>query len=198
MNRHFSAGAAAVVILIGALAATALRSAAQSPASADRPVSLAAFDTVARVLTHPRCQNCHTQTGYPRQGDDRHPHAMNVQRGSDGHGAAGQRCTACHGRANNSASGVPGADEDWHLAPLSMGWEGRTPRELCLGLKDPARNGGRTGAKIIEHFDTPLVRWGWNPGRRADGTLRAVPPVAYAAFVTAAKRWLETGAACPD
>ena len=97
------------------------------------------FEPVARVLTHPRCMNCHTLTDYPRQGDDRHRHSMNVRRGPDNHGLPGMVCTTCHNRANNGASGVPGADEDWHLAPLSMGWEGLSRRQLCETLKDPAQ-----------------------------------------------------------
>lgn len=194
MLRPFHAAAAAMLML-GTITAMP-RSKAQG--TVDAQASIAAFDIVARVLKHPRCQNCHTQTTYPRQGDDRHPHALNVQRGADGHGVAAQRCAACHGRANNAASGVPGANEDWHLAPLPMGWEGRSLGEMCRALKDPARNGGRSGAQIIEHLDTPLVRWAWAPGQRANGSARSTPEIPYADFVAAAQRWLATGAACPD
>lgn len=194
MLRSFHAAAAAIVMLTTIAAMP--RSKAQSPVEAKS--SKAAFDTVASVLKHPRCQNCHTQTYYPRQGDDRHPHAMNVQRGADGHGVAAQRCAACHGRTNNAASGVPGADEEWHLAPLSMGWEGRSLGEMCKALKDPARNGGRSGAQIIEHLDTPLVRWAWAPGHHTNGSARSSPDVPYPDFVAAARRWLATGAVCPD
>jgi hypothetical protein len=123
---------------------------------------------------------------------------MNVQRGRDGHGATAQRCNSCHGRANHLGSGVLGADDDWHLAPLSMGWENRSSGELCRGLKDPKRNGGRTGAKIVEHLATPLVRWAWDPGVRSDGERRAPPPIPYAEFVAAAERWVATGAARPE
>lgn len=186
---------AAVLCLLGA---TFPQSLAQTRKGSDAQASIEAFKQVASVLQHPRCQNCHTQTSYPRQGDDRHRHTMNVQRGTDGHGAAGQPCMSCHGRANNSASGVPGADEDWHLAPLSMGWEGRTLGELCRGLKDPKRNGGRTGAKIIEHLHTPLVKWAWEPGQTAEGQLRSPPPISHAEFVALAERWIASGAACPE
>jgi hypothetical protein len=112
-------------------------------------ILLEAFAVMDSVLTSPRCQNCHTLTDFPRQGDDRHPHRFNVVRGDGGHGAKGLPCFACHGRANNTSSGVPGADEDWHLAPLSMGWEGQSPALRCAHLKDPLRNGGRSGAAVI-------------------------------------------------
>jgi len=171
---------------------------AQERPTGGRQASIEAFGQMANVLTHPRCQNCHTDTGYPRQGDDRHRHTMNVQRGNEGHGAIGQRCNSCHGRANNSASGVPGADEDWHLAPLSMGWENRSLADLCRGLKDPTRNGGRTGADIVAHLNTPLVRWAWDPGKTAEGVERTPPPISHVEFIESANRWLAGGAACPE
>jgi hypothetical protein len=156
------------------------------------------FEQIAAVLQHPRCLNCHTLTKFPKQGDDRHRHSMNVMRGADGHGAAGLACTTCHGRQNNASSGVPGADEDWHLAPLSMGWEGLSAADLCRHLKDPANNGGRTGAAIIAHLNTNLVRWAWSPGLTSKGTPRNTPPGSHDAFVTLMENWLEAGASCPN
>jgi mono/diheme cytochrome c family protein len=191
----FIAVAAGGFVLCGG---SLIQSVAQTQVAKEVQTSIEAFRILASVLNHPRCQNCHTATGYPRQGDDRHRHSMNVQRGKDGEGAAAQRCSTCHGRANNVASGVPGADENWHLAPLSMGWENRSFGELCRGLIDPRLNGGRNGAKIIEHLPTPLVKWAWDPGPRADGEARTSPSVPYAEFVAAAERWVATGLACPD
>jgi hypothetical protein len=171
---------------------------AQTAAADTRAASLAAFDQVARVLTSPRCQNCHTLTAFPRQGDDRHAHRMNVARGPDGHGASGLHCATCHGHANNPASGVPGADGDWHLAPLSMGWDSLSHARICQHLKDKTRNGGRSGTAIIEHLRTPLVEWAWDPGIDSHSTARTVPPLPYAEFLRAAETWVATGAACPD
>jgi len=168
--------------------------AAQNSTRAD---SMTAFERVVAVFRHPRCSNCHTVTDFPRQGDDRHRHILNVRRGPDGHGVAAQRCRTCHQRANQTASGVPGADEDWHLAPLSMGWEGLSNAELCRHLLDPARNGGRSGAAILEHLGTNLVRWAWSPGVTRTGAARTLPPIDYDAFVRDARRWIELGAACP-
>jgi hypothetical protein len=183
------------VTLAALLGATAL--AQGQGAAADRSVSLAAFARVARVMMSPRCQNCHTVSGFPTQGDDRHRHLMNVMRGADGHGAPGMRCATCHGRSNDRASGVPGADDDWHLAPLTMGWQGLSARELCLHLKDPNRNGQRTGAGVIDHLKTHLVAWAWEPGSDASGVARGVPPLGYAEFLRAAQDWVAAGQACP-
>ena len=162
-----------------------------------RAESVAAFERIATVFRHPRCSNCHTVTDFPRQGDDRHRHAMNIRRGPDGHGVAALRCQACHQRANQAASGVPGADEDWHLAPLSMGWEGLSTPELCRHLLDPARNGGRSGAGVLDHLGTNLVRWAWSPGISQTGAARTLPPIDYDAFIRDAHRWIDSGAACP-
>jgi len=36
--------------------------------------SRAIFTEAAKVLTHPRCMNCHPATDRPLQGNDKHPH----------------------------------------------------------------------------------------------------------------------------
>lgn len=162
-----------------------------STASAD------AFATVARVMRSPRCQNCHTLTDYPRQGDDRHRHLFRVARGPADHGAAGLPCSSCHGKSNNAASGVPGADENWRLAPLSMGWDGLSTNELCEHLKDPRHNGNRTGDQVINHLRSTLVRWAWSPGTDRTGQARTTPPIPYDEFVMDAEIWMRSGAECP-
>ena len=117
---------------------------------ADNPeAGLTEWRKIESVLTHPRCLNCHGMTDYPRQGDDGRAHGLAARRGPDGHGIA-PKCQACHRDENQTASGIPGA-KDWHMAPLSMGWTGLTPGALCTALLDPARNGGRTGEKVIDH-----------------------------------------------
>src|SRR5207302_7917946 len=115
------------------------------------------FDPIASVVMHPRCINCH-QDQSPRQTDLKILHQPLVVRGKDGHGAPTQQCQTCH-QATNTADGfVPGV-ATWHLAPLSMLWEGRTKEQICEQMKDPARNGGRhSGADVIEHMKAdPLV-----------------------------------------
>jgi hypothetical protein len=182
----------AALMAAGAMASPALTAVAQERSSAE------AFRAIAPVFQSPRCMNCHTNTSFPRQGDDRHRHTMNVARGTSGHGAAAQPCSMCHQRANQSASGVPGADEDWHLAPLSMGWEGLTVAELCRHLLDPARNGGRSGNLIVDHLSTNLVRWAWSAGADRNGRARRAPPLGYDEFVQSAKSWVSAGAQCPN
>jgi hypothetical protein len=175
-----------------ALLFTTTPSWAQNP-----PTGTGDFMPLIPVLTHPRCQNCHTLTNFPRQGDDRHRHISNVQRGPDGHGVMALTCATCHGSGNGLLSGVPGAQEDWHLAPLSMGWEGLMPAEICRNLKDPKRNGNRNGKAIIDHLNTHLVEWAWSPGNDLSGKPRSVPPISHAEFVAAAQRWVDAGAVCP-
>ncbi len=169
-----------------------------TPQDASARSSVAAFGRIVAVFKHPRCLNCHTVTDFPRQGDDRHRHTVNVHRGADGRGVAALHCQACHQRSNQTASGVPGADEDWHLAPMSMGWEGLSDAELCRHLLDPRRNGRRTGAQLIGHLGTNLVRWAWAPGSDRAGNARTTSPLDYDTFIADAHRWIEGGAVCPS
>lgn len=156
--------------------------------------SAALFDRMAVVLQSPRCMNCHTDTQYPRQGDDRHRHTMHVARGPEGFGAPGLHCDTCH-RGANQVNGVPGA-VGWHLAPLRMGWEGLTVPELCRALRDP-RRGNMPPSELVAHFKTPLILWAWKPGIDLDGRARATPPIPYAKFMALTREWIATGAACP-
>jgi hypothetical protein len=190
------AGACALALIICARADSAGAASEASASSASRSAeSRAAFERMLPVLQHPRCMNCHTSTGFPRQGDDRHRHIMNVSRGTDDHGAVGLRCSTCHQSANQPASGVPGAP-DWHLAPLSMAWEGLTASELCRVLFDREK-GGLEPAQLAGHLETSFVRWAWSPGIDAHGRPRSTPPMSHRAFVALARRWVATGAVCP-
>jgi hypothetical protein len=49
------------------------------------------FTEIAKVLTHPRCLNCHPRDDRPRQGpaEATRLHQMNVQRGRDDGGRTG-------------------------------------------------------------------------------------------------------------
>ncbi|MGI9170009.1 MAG: hypothetical protein ACR2FH_07535, partial [Caulobacteraceae bacterium] len=153
MSLRGHAQAAGAIALLGAITFAAN---VASRGDDQQASSRAAFERMDTVLTGPRCQNCHTLTDFPRQGDERQPHRLGVLRGPENHGALGLTCAACHGDGNNRSSGVPGA-RDWGLAPLSMGWERLTPAARCHQLKDPTRNGGRNAANVIDHLKTPLV-----------------------------------------
>ncbi len=179
------------VLIVAALAAGASRlSVAQERGGAE------VFRRMATVLQHPRCMNCHTGEDFPRQGDDRHRHTMNVSRGPGDRGAPGLHCATCHRAANQAASGVPGAP-DWHLAPLRMAWEGLSVGELCCALTDPAR-GGMRADQFVPHVRTGLVRWAWSPGVDSHGHVRRQPPIAYEQFMALTQEWVSKGSTCPS
>lgn len=156
--------------------------------------SAALFTEIGKVLTHPRCVNCHPVGDRPLQGelDNRRAHQPPVARGVDGFGTASMRCATCHQGANYEPAGVPG-HADWHLAPPSMAWQGKSLAQICAQIKDPARNGNRSLAQIHEHIATDtLVGWAWAPGfgrTSAPGTQQQVGALLDA--------WIKTGAACP-
>jgi hypothetical protein len=154
------------------------------------------FRQLATVLQHPRCMNCHPREEFPRQGDDRHRHTMNVARGPADRGAPGLHCATCHQSANQAASGVPGA-ADWHLAPPRMAWDGLGVGDLCRALLDPAR-GGMKPDQFVAHYRTGLVRWAWSPGVDHRGHARAVPPIPYEQFIRLTQEWVTKGSACPS
>lgn len=171
--------------------------------AATRADGLTAWQQVHSVLTHPRCINCHTATNYPQQGDDRHRHLFNVVRGPEGKGVPALECATCHQGANADSTGVPGA-HDWHLAPLSTAWQDRNDRILssaaiCKVVTDRAKNHNLDGPGLLKHHeDEPLVLWGFQPGRRNDGTARALPPLTHEEFVAATRIWVEAGTPCPQ
>ena len=66
----------------------------------DRERSLALYGEMAKVLTHPRCTNCHPPDDRPRQGMQHAIHEPPVWRGEDGHGVAAMRCDSCHQEHN--------------------------------------------------------------------------------------------------
>jgi len=184
--------------IVGIVIATAAVVFIQNAAAQDRlEEGGEKFRQLATVLQHPRCMNCHPRTDFPRQGDDRHRHAMNVTRGPADRGAPGLHCSTCHQSSNQTASGVPGAAPDWHLAPPRMAWDGLSVAELCRALLDPAR-GGMKPHQFIPHFQTGLVRWAWSPGAGPHGEMRDAPPIPYERFMVLTREWIDRGAPCPD
>ncbi|WP_426609190.1 Isoquinoline 1-oxidoreductase subunit [Bradyrhizobium sp. McL0616] len=154
--------------------------------------SAAIFTELGKVLTHPRCTNCHPAGDTPHQGDNARLHQPPVARGVDGHGLEAMRCNSCHQQANFEPGRMPG-HPDWHLAPREMAWEGKTIGEICEQIRDPGRNGGRKVEDLIDHIgkDT-LVGWAWKPGfgrSPAPGTQEQAGALVEA--------WVKTGAACP-
>ena len=167
----------------------------KAPMADDSERSKAAFRSVAEVLKSPRCLNCHVIGGRPKQGDDRHFHLQHVVRGLDGQGLPGFRCTNCHGKTNSRVpEGPPGAIA-WEMprADLPMAWEGLSVDDLCRSIKNPALNGNRKPADLIDHMKTPLVLWAWEPGGR-----RTKPPLSYDRFMSSFREWVATGASCEN
>ena len=152
----------------------------------------------ARVITHPRCMNCHPATRTPTQGEDLHTHVPLITAVGSSTGPAGIACSTCHGAENRPVVGsrlktIPG-NAHWSLAPASMAWQGLTRGEICRQIKDPARNGQRSLADIVHHVsEDHLVAWAWHPG---DG--RSPVPGTHEAFGALVAAWIETGAECPD
>src|SRR6201990_2533570 len=112
--------------------------------AADR--SRAIFGEVGKILTHPRCMNCHPAGNHPLQGNDQHEHMPPVWRGADGH--LETNCFGCHTERNvtlheaASYQSIPGHPR-WGLAPPSMSWEGKSLGEICRQIKGTQSKGGR-------------------------------------------------------
>lgn len=190
-----------VCVAVAAAAATRNHKSSASaggPNKATTPAdsaSVAAFEAMVAVLRNPRCINCHSTGDFPRQGDDGHPHGMNVRRGPDGKGLTAGKCSTCHQDHNLGEEHLPPGAPNWRSPPASMPmiWQGLTDREICEQLRDPARNGHRSLQAIVEHVSgDELVAWGWNPGPG-----RAPVPMPKDEFVAQVKTWVAGGAACP-
>ena len=161
--------------------------------------SRALFNEVAKVVTNPRCMNCHPAGDRPLQGNDQHEHIPPILRGEAGLGVPGVSCSSCHTEKNFTLIGtgakyksIPGHPR-WQMAPIEMAWEGKSIPQICEQIKDPNRNGGRTLALLQEHFaKDDIVAWGWNPGEGRDpapGTQQQLGELVQA--------WIDSGAQCP-
>jgi len=191
---------ASALVAAGAVAAAAAIVLAGGPlarAGDDNKIAAGkqAFVEVARVLVSPRCRNCHPSGDRPLQGDQGQPHAQNISRASV---AAGLPCSACHQDRNSEAIGVaggpPGAPR-WGLPPAEhpMVFQGKPVAALCVQLKDPAQNGRKTLAQLLEHVThDPLVLWGFRPGGK-----RPTPPLPHDRFVALFAAWVASDGACP-
>ena len=162
----------------------------------DSERSTALFNEMFVVIESPRCLNCHPVGDVPMQADAMMPHQPPVVRGEGGMGAPGMRCSTCHGAENVSFTtgqgSIPGHNP-WQLAPIEMGWIGKSAAEICAQLKDPELNGNRTLADLHEHnAEDGLVGWGWEPGEG-----RTPAPGTQAIFGELTQAWIDTGAVCP-
>lgn len=196
MSSPTRAGLSRALALVGALAAS-LALLAQCRSSTTTATSAsAAWGVVYDVLQHPRCLNCHPAGDVPLQGEDRRPHAQNVQRGPEGQGLFAMRCATCHSTENAPGPHLPPGAPRWQLPHpnLPLVFEGRSSAELCRQLKDPARNGRLTPEQLFHHVaEDELVLWGWDPGEG-----RAPVSIPHDAFVAAMRTWIDGGCGCPE
>ena len=154
--------------------------------------SRALFAEAGKVLGHPRCMNCHSNGLEPLQGENGRTHRPIARAGPARRGVPALPCRSCHGRANYDVAGVPGHPE-WRLPPATMAWKNRTLAEICVQLKDPSRNGGKTLAEIEKHMAADsLAGWAWSPGKG-----RMPAPGSQWAFGNLIEGWIRYGAHCP-
>ncbi len=168
---------------------------AHAAGNADPEASAKAFLAAYKVFQSPRCVNCHPSGARPLQGDRERVHLMHVVRGPEGMGKNGVWCSTCHQVTNLPGKDMPPGAPGWQLptADMPMVFQGKTPRQLCKHLLDPAQNGHRSPKEIIEHVrDSPLVIWGWHPGGG-----RTAAPLTHDEFVKLIAEWVEKGQACP-
>jgi hypothetical protein len=158
--------------------------------------SRAIFSEIGKVLTHPRCMNCHPAGDQPLQGAEHRLHWPPAHR--PGAGVVADRCATCHSGENVTLhvaatfESIPGHPR-WELAPLSMAWEGKSLGEICRQIKDKDRNGGRDLALLQEHIaKDDLVAWGWNPGKGRDPA-----PGSQELAGRLVQAWIDSGAECP-
>ncbi|HEY0329691.1 MAG TPA: Isoquinoline 1-oxidoreductase subunit [Rhodopseudomonas sp.] len=153
----------------------------------------ALFQEAGKVISSPRCMNCHPAGERPTQSDAMRPHQPLVVRGPHGTGeVGGTACATCHHEANFDAAGVPGHPK-WAVAPIEMAWQGKSLSEICVQIKDRARNGDKDMAALVHHMaEDDLVGWGWNPGAG-----RTPAPGTQKQFGELIKAWADAGAACP-
>jgi hypothetical protein len=107
--------------------------------------SAALFTAAGKVLTHPRCVNCHPASDR-RQSDVRRLHQTGVERART---ALDFRRCAAQSATKRPISNPPGGP-DWHLTPRETGWEGKPLGEICAQIKAWVR-----------------IIWSAGPGRRA-------------------------------
>jgi hypothetical protein len=173
----------------------------QNPSAFDRiqdraQRSRVIFTEIGKVLTHPRCMNCHPAGDQPLQGADHHVHFPPAHRG--GPGVVADACAACHTDRNVTLHvtapfrSIPGHPR-WDLAPREAAWEKKSLTEICAQLKDKQRNGGRDLAMLQEHVaKDDLVAWGWHPGEG-----REPAPGSQEQAGRLMQSWIDTGAECP-
>lgn len=156
-----------------------------------------AYKTMMRVISHPRCVNCHPNDAIPKRGMEGTPHPFGRDGETSDLSFEVLLCASCHKEKNDDFAGQPGAPH-WALAPRSMAWEGLSNAEIAASILNTENNGNRSHEEILKHLtEDELVLWAFEPGLHPDGTPREKPPVSEEDFVAAVKTWFEHGAVIP-
>ncbi|MGB3406040.1 MAG: hypothetical protein WBA67_00960 [Jannaschia sp.] len=165
---------------------------------------LDAWDSIHTVLTHPRCLNCHVGSdNVPLWGTAETPdriHGMAINAGESRIGVETLSCRTCHqtsARPNTVAHAAPHTGMDWQLAPAEFQSTDRSSAEICAQMRDPARNGGRDAAGLIEHIlhDAEVIgfiTWSFDPGAGRDPA-----PGSLQAHLEDMAIWTAAGMPCP-
>lgn len=150
------------------------------------------FTPIQQVLQHPRCMNCHPAGDAPLQTDLSRPHKQNIKRVFS---QLGGSCQTCHQDTTMPGDNMPPGAPHWSMPPAAtpMTFQGKSPTQLCLDVKDLSKNGNRSLSDLRHHVEhDPLVVWAFNPGQG-----RTSPPLTHAAFLAAVDAWIAQGAPCP-
>lgn len=167
---------------------------------------LEAWARIYEVAAHPRCANCHVDAAGipmwsgPSYGSEPRPHGMHIAAGESRIGAKYVPCAACHIEqvgSNTVPHAAPFTGHIWMLAPSDFAWWGKSSAEICAQMRDPARNGGRDGAGLVEHIlhDAELqafITWSFAPG----GT-REPAPGTMQSHLDDMVIWTSAGMPCP-
>jgi|GEM_PF-946544 len=165
----------------------------------DKAKGVEVWGNIYKVLSHPRCVNCHVEDDRPRWSGKHYGktqlHGMYVHATATRVGMPGQQmCSTCHAKTNSDVPHGPPGAEVWALAPPEMVWWGKSSQELCAIVKDPAKTGGLDITGFADHIGhDPLVAWGWEPGVGRE-------PAPFSADETVAmlEQWLALGLPCPE
>ncbi|MEM7259308.1 MAG: hypothetical protein AAF404_18170 [Pseudomonadota bacterium] len=163
---------------------------------------LQAWARVYEVASHPRCANCHTgpsdqpMWSGPSYGKTR-PHGMNVRAGASRMGVETLACQTCHSTSEHQqdiAHAAPRVGMAWRLAPVESHWFGRSSKQICEQLKDPATNGDRSITQLAEHLNHDLIlHWAWSPGPG-----REPAPYSLQEHINDLLAWGAADTPCPD
>lgn len=173
-----------------------------TPGSVDEAAGLEAWSRIYEVTSHPRCANCHTGASDrpmwsgPSYGEAR-PHGMKIRAGESRIGAEFLLCSTCHSFSEIPQTvphAAPRVGASWQLAPVEADWFGRSSEKVCVQLRDPELNGGRSYLDLADHLGHDVIlHWAWSPG-----PAREPAPYSLEDHVMDIHVWGAAGQPCPE